>query len=136
MGLGLLPGDSQGSQGSGGLFWGYRRKGTEGGPDPRLRSGDRYRERPCRIGKGSPPAGILRASAAPRPVAARPTSLAGRVAPRPASLAGCTALCRSLAADAASHRNAVSRSACPPASRCHWLSGEARLPLSRRYWLF
>lgn len=136
MGLGLLPGEQRGSQGFGGLFWGYRGKGTGGGPDPRLCSGDRYRERPCRIGERSPPAAILRASAAPRPTAARTTSLAAPATPRRVSLADRTALCRSLAVGAARHRNAVTRSACPPASCCHWLSGEARLPLPLFYWLF
>lgn len=152
MGLGLLPGEQREAQGSGGLFWGYRGKGTGGllweqrdgsGPSPRLCSGDRYRSSPAAVGRGSPPAAILRASAAPRPAPPSPPRLIGWPQPRPASpravsLAGRTSLCRSLAAGAARHGNTVTAlpAHCrPPASRCHWLPGEARPPAPRRHWL-
>lgn len=56
--------------------------------------------------------------------------------PCPVSLADRTTLRRSLVVGAARHRNAVGLSAYPPASCCHWLSGEARLPLPVFHWLF
>lgn len=97
MGLGLLPGEQRGSQGLGGLFWGYRGKGSGGGPDPRGRSAD----------TGSSPAASGEAHRPPR------SPRRSRAPPRSAPLAGRTALRRSLAAGAARQNNAVSRSALP-----------------------